>query len=70
MRTVSCIPWLAAAAVALTLISCGSKELAITEGSRHQFKGDYTNFVLSGEFQTEPGAAAGQKFIADTNIIK
>ena len=58
MRTVSCIPWLTAAAVALTLISCGSKELAITEGSRHQFRGDYTNFVLSGEFKTEPGASA------------
>ena len=65
MRTVSCIPWLAAAAVALTLISCGSKELAITEGSRHQFKGDYTNFVLSGEFQTEPGAAACVAFHND-----
>lgn len=65
MRTVSCIPWLAAAAVALTLISCGSKELAISEGSRHQFKGDYTNFVLSGEFQTEPGAAACVAFHND-----
>ena len=65
MRTVSCIPWLAAAAVALTLISCGSKELAITEGSRHQFRGDYTNFVLSGEFQTEPGAAACVAFHND-----
>ena len=65
MRTVSCIPWLAAAAVALTLISCGSKEMAISEGSRHQFKGDYTNFVLSGEFQTEPGAAACVAFHND-----
>lgn len=65
MRTAGCIPWLAAAAVALTLISCGSKELAITEGSRHQFRGDYTNFVLSGEFQTEPGAAACVAFHND-----
>ena len=65
MRTVSCIPWLAAAAVALTLISCGSKEMAISEGSRHQFKGDYTNFVLSGEFQTEPGASACVAFHND-----
>ena len=65
MRTVSCIPWLAAAAVALTLISCGSKEMAISEGSRHQFKGDYTNFVLSGEFQTEPGASACVTFHND-----
>ncbi|MBO4231354.1 MAG: DUF1080 domain-containing protein, partial [Bacteroidales bacterium] len=65
MRTVSCIPWLAAAAVALTLISCGSKEMAISEGSRHQFKGDYTNFVLSGEFQTEPGSAACVAFHND-----
>ena len=65
MRTVSCIPWLAAAAVALTLISCGRKEMAISEGSRHQFKGDYTNFVLSGEFQTEPGASACVAFHND-----
>ena len=65
MRTVSCIPWLAAAAVALTLISCGSKEMAISEGSRHQFKGDYTNFVLSGEFKTEPGASACVAFHND-----
>lgn len=65
MRTVSFIPWLAAAAVALTLISCGGKELAVTEGTRHQFKGDYTNFVLSGEFQTEPGSSACVTFHND-----
>ena len=65
MRTVSCIPWLAAAAVALTLISCGRKEMAISEGLRHQFRGDYTNFVLSGEFQTEPGASACVAFHND-----
>ena len=65
MRTVSFIPWLAAASVALTLLSCGSKEVAVTEGSHHQFKGDYTNFVLTGEFQTEPGSAACVTFHND-----
>ena len=65
MRTVSFIPWLAATTVALTLLSCGDKELSVTEGSRHQFKGDYTNFVLSGEFQTEPGSSACVAFHND-----
>ena len=58
MRTVGFISWLTAAAVAMTLISCGDKELVVAEGARHQFKGDYTNFILSGEFQTEPGSSA------------
>ncbi len=42
MRTVGFISWLTAAAVAMTLISCGDKELVVAEGARHQFKGDYT----------------------------
>ena len=65
MRTVGFISRLAAAAVALTLLSCGGKEFTITEGSSHQFKGDYTNFILSGEFQTEPGASACVAFHND-----
>ncbi len=65
MRTVGFISWLTAAAVAMTLISCGDKELVVAEGARHQFKGDYTNFVLSGEFQTEPGSSACVAFHDD-----
>ena len=65
MRTVGFISRLTAAAVALTLLSCGGKEYSITEGSRHQFKGDYTNFILSGEFQTEPGSSACVTFHND-----
>ena len=65
MRTVGFISWLTATAVAMTLISCGDKELVVAEGARHQFKGDYTNFVLSGEFQTEPGSSACVAFHND-----
>ena len=65
MRTVRFIPWLAAAAVTLALLSCGGNELVVTEGARHQFKGDYTNFVLTGEFRTEPGSSARVAFHDD-----
>jgi len=52
---------LAAAAFA----SCGKKEFTVTMGSAHQFRGDYKNFVLSGEFLAESGSTACVAFHDD-----
>ena len=65
MRTADFAKALTAILAAVVLVSCGEEEIAVTTGSSHQFRGDYKNFVLSGEFMTEPGAAACVAFHDD-----
>ena len=50
---------------AVAIASCGKKEFTVTMGSAHQFRGDYKNFVLSGEFLAESGSAACVAFHDD-----
>ena len=52
-------------ATAILAFSCGSKEVSLQDGSTHQFKGDYSNFILTGEFQTGEGAQAVVAFHDD-----
>ena len=65
MGTYGLTKFLAAAAVAVSMVSCAGKEIEVTMGSVHRFKGDYKNFVLSGEFLTEKGASACVSFHDD-----
>ena len=60
-----CIHFAAAIATVILALSCGSREITVTEGSSHHFKGDYTNFVLTGEFQAGEGSEAVVAFHDD-----
>ena len=59
------IHFAALTAAAILAFSCGSREISLQEGSSHQFKGDYTNFMLTGEFRTAEGSEAVVAFHDD-----
>lgn len=52
-------------AAAMMVLSCGNREISISEGQTRQLKGDCENFILHGEFLTEEGSRAEVAFHDD-----
>jgi hypothetical protein len=53
-----------AATLALAF-GCGQRDFSLSEGRSHVFKGDFTDFILKGEFLSEDGAEATIAFHDD-----
>ena len=65
MRTFGLAKGFFAAVMVAAMVSCGGGDFSVKEGTTHQFKGDYKNFTLTGEFKTEDGSSACVAFHDD-----